>query len=78
MPGRKKTTRSVNEASRGKEKANLVAWPFGWVSTATMSVRHGLPGITTENMAEVVELCERGIESASRFGGVGKTTGAFG
>jgi hypothetical protein len=41
-------------------KANLVAWS----STATMSVRHGRPGITTENIAGCGIYAEnwRGIE----------------
>lgn len=52
MPGRKNTTTSVNEGVRGNVKANFVGWPFGWPSTATMSVRQGLPGMMTENMAE--------------------------
>lgn len=50
MPGRKKTTTSVKEGVEGNVNANLVDWPFGCPSTATMSVRHGLPGIMTENM----------------------------
>ena len=51
MPGRKNTTSSENDGGRGKLKANLVVWPFGCVSTATMSVRHGRSGMMTENMA---------------------------
>lgn len=50
MPGRKNTTTSVKEGAEGNVNANLVDWPFGCPSTATMSVRHGLPGIMTENM----------------------------
>lgn len=50
MPGRKKTTTSVKEGDEGNVNANFVDWPFGCPSTATMSVRHGLPGMMTENM----------------------------
>ena len=53
MPGRKNTTTSVKEGVRGNVKANLVGWPLGCLSTATMSVRHGLPGIMTENMVNL-------------------------
>lgn len=50
MPGRKNTTKLVKEGDRGNVSANLVGWPFICPSTATMSVRHGLPGIMTENI----------------------------